>query len=92
MVLDWTNRAGENLAQPFWSADSRTLYFKSHDASGNTEFWSVPIATGVPTVLTRFSDPTQGSYREEWAIGAGRMYFAVDDRQSDVWVMQATPR
>ena len=83
---------GPLAEQPYWSSDSHSLYFKSHDADGNAEFWSVPVAGGAPTLLTRFSDATRGSYRAEWAIGGGRMYFAVNERESDVWVMQATPR
>jgi hypothetical protein len=51
----------------------------------------VPVAGSVPTLLTRFTDPTLRSYRPEWAIGGERMYFTVYDRQSDVWMMQAIP-
>jgi len=74
---------------PIWSPDSRTLYFKSHDARGNTEFWSIPVTGGAPTLLGRLDDPDHPSVRPEWAIGAGRMYFTIADLQSDVWVMEA---
>jgi Tol biopolymer transport system component len=76
---------------PVWSADSRTLYFKSHDAKGNAEFWSMPINGGAPTLLAHFDDPDRPSYRPEWSIGASRMYFTIADLQSDVWVMQTSP-
>src|SRR5579862_7700992 len=74
---------GLRVEQPFWSADSRTLYFKSHDARGNTEFWSVPVTGGRPTLLTRFDDPRRTSHRPLWGLGPGRMYFTLDDEQSE---------
>jgi serine/threonine-protein kinase len=77
---------------PVWSADSRTLYFKSHGAKGEAEFWSIPITGGAPTLLTRLDDPDRPSYRPEWSVGAGRMYFTIADLQSDVWVMQVASR
>jgi Tol biopolymer transport system component/tRNA A-37 threonylcarbamoyl transferase component Bud32 len=91
-VFDPAKNHGMLAGQPWWSSDARALYFKTHDADGNAEFWSVPVTGGAPTLLTRFTDPMLGSYRPEWTVRGGRMYFTIDDRQSDVWVMQATPR
>ena len=90
LVLDSAHAGGAEF--PVWSSDSRTLYFKTHDPKGNAAFWSVPVSGGQPTLLTRFDDLTRPSFRSEWSMGSGRMYFAIDDRQSDVWVMNATPR
>jgi len=89
-VLD-TAKSAMTAEDPVWSDDSHTLYFKSHDAKGNAEFWSIPIAGGAPTLLARFDDPDRPSYRPEWSVGAGRMYFTIADLQSDVWVMQTSP-
>ena len=91
-VYDAATAHGPDPEEVYWSSDGHSLYFNSHDAAGNAAFWSIPAAGGSPTLLTRFRDPTLGSYRPEWSIGGGRMYFTVNDRQSDVWVMQATPR
>ncbi len=78
--------------KPQWSPDGRTLYFKSHDARGAASIWSVPVAGGTPRLLVRLDDPTRPSYRPQWAFGNGRAYFAIDDRQSDLWVMDASAR
>jgi eukaryotic-like serine/threonine-protein kinase len=86
-VLD-SATSGIHAEYPVWSEDSRTLYFKSHDAKGNVEFWSIPITGGTPTLLARLDNPNRPSYRPEWSIGAGRMYFTIADLQSDVWVLQ----
>jgi len=74
-----------------WSSDGQTLYFKSHDPEGRVEFWSVPRAGGTPTLLVRLN-LDRPSDRPEWALGKGRMFFAVNDRQSDIWVMEAIPK
>ena len=72
-----------------WSPDSRTLYFKSWDARGNAAFWAIPGHGGTPRLLIRFDDPTRPwASRPEWFIGKGRMYFTIQDRQSDIWVME----
>ena len=70
----------------------RTIYFKSYDQKGNAEFWSIPATGGRPTLLTRFDDRRRPSFRPEWALGPDRMYFTIQDRQSDVWVMDVRNR
>jgi Tol biopolymer transport system component len=91
-VLDSATSGGVYAEQSIWSSDSRTLYFDSHDLNGNASFWAIPVTGGPPKLLTRLDDPTRPSYRSEWSIAAGRMYFTINERQSNVWVMDATPR
>jgi serine/threonine-protein kinase len=92
LVLDATQPGNPIVQQPYWGPDGRTIYFKSHDAAGNASIWVVPAAGGSPRLLARFDDPQRPSYRPQWALGVDRMYFPVEDRQSDVWVMDAVPR
>ena len=91
VVLDSTKAPGAFIGVPLWSPDSHSLYFKSLDPTGVAAIWSIPLAGGRPTSLMRFADPAQPSYRPEWSFGSGRMYFTIDERQSNVWVMDATP-
>jgi hypothetical protein len=80
-------RAGEPLAEmAIYAASGRDLYFKSHDASGAASFWSVPITGGHPRRLVRFDDPTRASNRFDFASDGKRLYFTIEDRQSDIWV------
>ncbi len=88
LVLDSTNTWGIRAQMAHWSRDSRTLYFKSGDARGNAAFWAIPATGGTPRLLIRFDDPTRPASRPEWFIGKGRMYFTIQDRQSDIWVME----
>jgi serine/threonine-protein kinase len=87
VVVDGTRPDTPQAERPQWSDDGRTLYFKSHDAEGRASFWSVPAAGGTPRLLVRLDDPARPSYRPQWAFGRGRLFFPVEDRQSDVWVM-----
>ncbi len=91
-VFDPAATGGPRVEEPFWSSDSRTLYFKSHDPQGNATFWSIPLTGGQPKLLTRFTDPLRPSYRPLWGLGPDHMYFTINERQSEVWVMEATPR
>jgi Tol biopolymer transport system component len=73
---------------PLWSPDGATIYFKSHGAEGLTSFWSIPAAGGRPRLLVRFDDPMRQSSRGDYATDGTRFYFAIEDRQSDIWVME----
>ena len=89
-VLDASNPVNPVAEQPLWSRDGGTIYFKSHDARGNASIWSIAAVGGTPRLLVRFTDPARPSYRPQWAFGANRFFFPIQDRQSDIWVMNAT--
>ncbi len=73
-----------------WSADGRTIYFKSHDADGEGVIWSVPAGGGVPHRLLKLGDGRLRSDRYGFRIAHGRIYYVLFDRQSNVWVMTVT--
>jgi len=82
---------------PFaWSVavgdDANTLYFKSGDADGRTTIWSVPVGGGRPRLLVRFTDPNRQSIRPDFAVGAGRFFFTIEDRQADIWVADVSKK
>ena len=77
-----------NAEWPLWNADGREIYFKSHDARGDAAIWSIPAGGGTPKLLVRFDDVTRPSTRAEFTSDAKRFYFAINDRQSDVWVVE----
>jgi Tol biopolymer transport system component/tRNA A-37 threonylcarbamoyl transferase component Bud32 len=81
---------GPRVEQVVWSVDSRTLYFKSHDASGIGEIWALAASGGAPRLVTRFDDPSRPSNRYNMGVTGSHIYFAIDERQSDVWVMELT--
>ena len=74
------------------SVDGRTIYFKAYDAQRRAQFWAIPVAGGTPRLLVRFADPARPSNRTDFAVDAKRFYFAIDDRQSDIWVAELKRR
>ena len=80
------------VGQVIFTTDRSGVYFKSHDPMGHTSFWYEPLTGGRPTMLVLFDDLTRQSFRPNFAVGAGRFFFTIDDRQSDVWVAELTKR
>jgi Tol biopolymer transport system component len=68
-----------------WAPDGRTLYFKVHLA-GRASLWSISLVGGRPRPLVRFDDPAFQSARNDFSTDGKNFYFAVEDRQSDVFV------
>ena len=87
LIYDVEGTENPRPEQMIWSADTRTLYFKSHDAAGRASVWAIPAAGGAARLVTRFDDPARQSSRFNIAVGAGRLFFTIEERQSDVWVM-----
>jgi Tol biopolymer transport system component len=91
-ILDGAKPGTPEIERPRWSADGRTIFFKSHDARGRASFWSVSADGGTPRLRVRFDDPMRPSYRPQWALGRDRLFFMMEDRQSDIWVMDIRAR
>jgi serine/threonine-protein kinase len=83
----WVPASGESGAERArWSADGRTIYFKTHDARGRAGLWSLTASGGKPRLLVLFDDLSHPSSRSDFTVDARRFYFAIEDRQSDVYV------
>jgi len=75
-----------------WRRDGSVCYFKSHDDHGRASIWSIAAAGGRPRLLVRFDDLAHPSTRPDFAADARRLYFALDDRQSDLWLAEMAKR
>jgi Tol biopolymer transport system component len=84
--------AAPEATQALWSPDGRTIYYKAHDAEGRTSFWAVNATGGTPRLLVRFPNPERQSSRKDFAVDGRRLYFAIEDRQSDVFVAEMISR
>ncbi|MGH7690164.1 MAG: hypothetical protein ACREN3_11215, partial [Gemmatimonadaceae bacterium] len=72
---------------PQWSADGRTIFHLSEDASGIvSRIVAVPVDDARPWVAVRFDDPTRPWHRFGFRVRGGRFYFTLGDRESDIWV------
>ena len=65
---------------------------KSHDADGRASFWSVPVGGGPPSELVRFDDLSRPSRRWDFDAGAGRFFFTIEDRRSNIWIADVSDR
>jgi Tol biopolymer transport system component len=67
------------------SLDGRTVYFKSY-IDGIASFWAISLAGGRPRKILQF-DRSRPSDRREWTTDGQFLYFTIDDRQSDIWLV-----
>jgi hypothetical protein len=74
------------------SSDARTLYLKKYDTEGRASFWSVPLAGGTAWPLVSFDDPARPSNRPEFAVSDTHFFFTIDERRSNIWVADVSPR
>jgi serine/threonine-protein kinase len=87
-------RTGETGIAPafaYWSADSRTIYYKAYDEQERSGIWAVPTSGGKPRLLIRFDDPARPSNRREFATDGKRLYFTIAQPESDIWLMELLP-
>jgi Tol biopolymer transport system component len=75
-------------AFPQWSADGRTVYHVTEDSGRVVAVIAVPVSGGPARVVARFDDPTRPWHRFGFRVRAGRMFFTLGDRQSDIWVAE----
>jgi Tol biopolymer transport system component len=80
------------VVQLQWSADSRSLFFRHNASDGVSTFWSLSIDGGPPRPVARLDDPKHPSYRGDFSTDGRRIYFAVNDRQSDIAVVELIER
>jgi hypothetical protein len=56
-------------------------------SDGGARFWSIPATGGAPRLLAQLDDPAHPSLNG-WTTDGKRFFFLVNDRQSDISVME----
>jgi len=79
---------GIDAYQAYWTANGTQLIFRGHDPRGRSAVFSIPAGGGTPRPLAVFEDPSVSAVRGGWGFADGRMYYSLEERQSDVWVME----
>ena len=79
-------------AFPQWSADGKTVFHITEDSGRVAAVIAVPVDGQPPRVAVRFDNPTRPWHRFGFRVGAGKMFFTLGDRQSDIWVAQVKQR
>jgi Tol biopolymer transport system component len=91
VVVPWKPERGFAVGAEF-SADGRYTFIKSHDPQGRASIWSFPLAGGEPRLLVSVPDPSRPSYRPPFATDEKRIFFPVEDRQSDLHVAEVVKK
>ena len=83
---------GPRASELHWDPGSRTIYLRTRDPEGHALFWSLSIAGGPPRLIARLDDLARPSYRPDFSTDGKRLYFAINDRQSDISVVELIER
>ena len=68
-----------------WSEDSQGVYYSGTSTDGVFHIYQVPAAGGPRREAARSEGPTYQSFRFVFEVHGGTLYFALVDRQSDIW-------
>jgi hypothetical protein len=92
-VYEPSNTAGSPVpVSACASPDGSTVYFKSLNDEGGAAIWLVPINGGPTHLVARFDDPMRLSNRKSFTTDGHRLYFPIDVREADVWVVEVGKR
>jgi Tol biopolymer transport system component len=89
IVYSWT-AAETRPSRVVPSVDGQTIYVKTADALVGGRIWAVSANGGALRPLLRFDDPLRPSTRTDFAVDATRLFFRIENRQSDIWVTELT--
>jgi hypothetical protein len=79
------DRGDPDPAAAEWLPGGRAFVLKAHDSSGVAEFLRVEPGHRR-RLLARLDDPLRPSPRSDLATDGRRLYFVVNDRQSDIYL------
>jgi hypothetical protein len=75
-----------------WMPDGHSLVMKSLDENDVASFWLLPAEGGRPRLLARLEDPLRPSPRDELATDGKRLYFIINEQQSDIYVAELSTK
>jgi len=91
-VLYGPQATGEPAVEkPKYSADGTRIRFKAHDAIGRASFWEIRPGERTPRLLVSLG-AAYPSTHTGWSTDGKRLYFALFDHRSDIWVAELQKR
>ncbi len=70
-----------------WPPVGGWIYVNAIGDNGVGAYLAIRPTGGVPRLIVRLDDPSRPSGRTEFASDGTYLYFTIDNRQADVWVM-----
>jgi hypothetical protein len=77
-------------ARAVYAPDGSRIYFRGTVGSTNPRFsiWELPASGGVPREVVRFDDPYRLPLYGSFGTNGQRLFFTLDERESDIWVAE----
>ena len=80
-----------NIENPVWSQDGRSIYFIAADSAGSKGLYVMSAAGGRPRLRVRFDDPSRPVWRV-FSVSEGKLYVSIAEFESDIYVMDLEMR
>jgi len=77
---------------PVWSPDGKIVLYSAMDELGNTSIWSVPAMGGKPEIKIILDDPYVHVGIPIFSTDGQRIYLALRQDESNVWIMDLISR
>jgi Tol biopolymer transport system component len=77
---------------PGWSPDGKTILYVAADELGNVSIWSVPVIGGKPEIKIILDDPYMRYGQPIISTDGQRIYLALQQYESNVWIMDLISR
>jgi Tol biopolymer transport system component len=87
LIWQWTADGFASFAQPRFSDDGSTIYFAAQDLSGAGGIWSISAAGNALRQVITVDEGSLWMDPLSLSVGSDRIYLAVLEYQSDIWVM-----
>ena len=75
-----------------WSTDSRTIFLARSDSLGLFRIVGIPLDGRRASTLAYADVPSRQFHRHGITASAGRLFFPLVERNSDVWIAEIHPR
>jgi serine/threonine-protein kinase len=72
----------------WYGSDSRRVFLPIRERDGSSSIWQLPLHGNPEMRLVHLTDPGRQFYRAAISADAKNFYFALGDRQSDIWTME----
>jgi serine/threonine-protein kinase len=75
-----------------WASDGREIYVSGTQPDGSYLVYAFPVNGGAPRELAHSEGPTYQNFRFTFDVTGNRLYLALADPQSDIWMAELERR
>ena len=75
-----------------WASDGREIYVSGTRPDGSYLVYAFPVNGGAPREVAHSEGPTYQNFRFTFDVTGNRLYLALADPQSDIWMAELERR